>query len=320
MSTLDYLPFEEPLMELDKKIMSLELLGHVGSSEAHAELQELKKQKEALLLDIYKQLDPWQIVQVARHPRRPHPNDLIPLIFNDIDELEGDRHDAKAQAIFGGLARLNNKPVMVIAHKKGRTIQENLACNFSCAQPYDFRKAERLMLLAERFSIPVITFIDTKGAYPGIQAEEKNQSEAIARNLLTMSQLKTPIVSVIIGEGCSGGALAIGIADQNFMLENSYYAVISPEGCASILWRDAKEAPKAAEILQLTAKQLLSHKLIDAIVDEPLGGAHQNPQAMALELKSALIAAINNLQATPIKQLTENRYQRLRYFDKSYHD
>ena len=316
MNSLDYLPFEEPLLEFDEKIIELERMEHTSSKSIQTDLLALKKGRLELLQQIYHQLDPWQVVQVARHPNRPHTQELIAMIFTSIDHLEGDRHDAKAQAIFGGLALLDDQPVLIIAHKKGRSIEENLACNFSCAQPQDFRKAQRLMRLAERFSIPVITFVDTKGAFPGIEAEEKNQSEAIASNLLTMSELKTPIISVVIGEGCSGGALGIGIADRNYMLEYSYYAVISPEGCASILWRDAKDAPKAAQLLQLTAKELLAHKLIDGIIPEPLGGAHQNHEMMAQILKSVLVQSIKDLKAISSKKLLEERYQRLRYFDR----
>ena len=316
MNSLDYLPFEEPLLEFDEKIIELERMEHTSSKSIQTDLLALKKGRLELLQQIYHQLDPWQVVQVARHPNRPHTQELIAMIFTSIDDLEGDRHDAKAQAIFGGLALLDDQPVLIIAHKKGRSIEENLACNFSCAQPQDFRKAQRLMRLAERFSIPVITFVDTKGAFPGIEAEEKNQSEAIASNLLTMSELKTPIISVVIGEGCSGGALGIGIADRNYMLEYSYYAVISPEGCASILWRDAKDAPKAAQLLQLTAKELLAHKLIDGIIPEPLGGAHQNHEMMAQILKSVLVQSIKDLKAISSKKLLEERYQRLRYFDR----
>lgn len=316
MSSLNYLPFEEPLLELDQKIEELERLEQSGKGTMQPKIDELKAKRDKLLASLYKKLTPWEMVQVARHPMRPHPNDLIPKIFTHIEDLEGDRHDAKAQAIYGGLARLDGQPVMVIAHKKGRSIEENLACNFSCAQPQGFRKAERLMRLAERFNIPVITLIDTKGAYPGVEAEEKNQSEAIAKNLLTMAELKTPIISVIIGEGCSGGALAIGVADQNYMLAYAYYAVISPEGCASILWRDPKEAPKAAEILQLTAEQLLSHKLIDGIIEEPLGAAHHDPELMAKSLKAQLVKSLAALKAMPIDELTEKRYQRLRHFDQ----
>lgn len=316
MYPLDYLPFEEPLMELDQKIIELEKSEKSGLLTSNNNLLALTMKRDALLKDLYTDLNPWQIVQVARHSNRVHPNDLIQMMFTDTIELEGDRHHAKAQAIYGGLARLDNQPVMVIAHKKGRTIEENLACNFSCAQPADFRKAHRLMRLAEKFSIPVITFIDTKGAFPGIEAEEKNQSEAIAQNLLTMAELKTPIVSVIVGEGCSGGALAIGVADRNYMLEYSYYAVISPEGCSSILWRDAKEAPKAAEILQLTAKELLLHHLIDAIIPEPLGGAHRNPKQVAQTIQAQLIGSLKELKAMPLETLLQERYQRLRYFDR----
>lgn len=316
MTSMDYLPFEEPLFELDLRIAELEGLGIAASESQKKALLGLLDEKTDLLKSLYKHLTPWQIVQVARHPKRPHPNDLIPLIFTDINELEGDRHDSKAQAIYGALARLDERPVMVIAHKKGRSIEENKACNFSCAQPQDFRKAKRLMELAERFNIPVITLIDTKGAYPGIEAEEKNQSEAIAKNLLVMSELKVPIISVIIGEGCSGGALAIGVADRNFMMAYAYYAVISPEGCASILWHDAKQAPKAADILKLTATELLGHKLIDGIIDEPLGGGQQDQHAMAQALKQQLNRTLAELLEISSDELVKLRYERLRYFDK----
>ena len=246
-------------------------------------------------------------MQLARHPKRPYTLDYIEKIFTEFDELHGDRHASAGDSIVGGLAKLDGKPEMVIGHQKGRTTKEKVSRNFGMASPEAFRKALRLMKLAEKFSLPIFTFIDTPGAYPGITAEEKNQSEAIARNLFEMAELKTPIIATVLGEGCSGGALALGVSDRTLMLQYSYYSVISPEGCASILWKSAEKAAEAAEALNLTAKRLLSLKLIQEVIEEPLGGAHRNPGEMAVALKKRLIANLTSLQAITIPELVRAR-------------
>ncbi|MFQ6275339.1 acetyl-CoA carboxylase carboxyltransferase subunit alpha, partial [Coxiella burnetii] len=274
------------------------------------EVNKLEEKNAQLTRQIFSNLTAQQIVQLARHPLRPYTLDYIQRIFTDFNELHGDRHYSQASAIIGGLARLNGEPVMVIGHQKGRTTQEKIYRNFGMARPEGFRKALRLMKLAERFSIPVITLIDTPGAYPGIGAEERNQSEAIARNLFEMAQLKIPIICTIIGEGCSGGALAIGVGDRTLMLQYAYYSVISPEGCASILWKSAEKAGEAAEALGLTANRLYELGLIDEIIKEPLGGAHRDTDAMAEKLKKHLQANLTNLQAKSANDLLEERYRR----------
>ncbi len=312
MNHLNYLDFEKPLAELQEKIDELRRVGN----DHHAinltdEIVKLEEKRDALTSSIFSSLSASQVVQMARHPLRPYTIDYINEIFTEFDELEGDRHYSKAQAIVGGMARLDGKPVMVIGHQKGRTTKENVERNFSMANPEGFRKALRLMKMAERFHMPVITFIDTKGAYPGIGAEERNQSEAIARNLLEMSQLKTPIICVVIGEGCSGGALAIGVGDRVLMLQYAYYSVISPEGCASILWRSADRASDAAEALSLTADRLYDHGLIDEILPEPLGGAHRDPKVMAAVVKQHLLNNLSKLEAMTTDELLEARFQKL---------
>lgn len=308
---LNYLKFEEPIAELQEKIEELRRVGNDQEINLTEEINKLEEKQKNLIQQVFSQLTPSQIVQMARHPLRPFTLDYVSRIFTDYDELEGDRHFAKAQAIVGGTARLDGEPVLIIGHQKGRTTKENVERNFSMANPEGFRKALRLMKLAERFHLPIITFIDTKGAYPGIGAEERNQSEAIARNLLEMSQLKTPILCVIIGEGCSGGALAIGVGDCVMMLQYAYYAVISPEGCASILWRSAERAADAADALGLTAERLYDLGLIDEILPEPLGGAHRDVDAMAKQMKSRLIHRLKSLQALSIEDLLAKRYQKL---------
>ncbi len=307
---LDYLDFEQPIAELQEKIDELRRVGTSQDLNLTEEVARLEEKSAALTRQIFSSLSAQQIVQLARHPLRPYTNDYISRIFTDFDELQGDRHFSKASAIVGGLARLNGESVMVIGHQKGRATKQKVERNFGMANPEGFRKALRLMKLAERFNVPVITLIDTPGAYPGIGAEERNQSEAIARNLLEMSQLKTPIICAIIGEGCSGGALAIGVGDRTLMLQYSYYSVISPEGCATILWKSAEKAKDAAEALNLTAKRLKSLNLIDEIVDEPLGGAHRHMDEMAMRLKDSLIANLAVLKAKPIDTVVEERYQR----------
>jgi acetyl-CoA carboxylase carboxyl transferase subunit alpha len=308
---LNYLDFEQPIAELQEKIEELRRVGNDQEINLTDEIAKLEEKQASLIRQVFSQLTPAQVVQMARHPLRPYTFDYIERIFTDFDELEGDRHFAKAQAIVGGMARLDGEPVMIIGHQKGRTTKENVERNFSMANPEGFRKALRLMKMAERFNMPVITFIDTKGAYPGIGAEERNQSEAIARNLLEMSQLKTPIICVVIGEGCSGGALAIGVGDAVLMLQYSYYAVISPEGCASILWRSAERAADAADALGLTADRLYDLGLIDEVLPEPLGGAHRDVDAMAALVKEHLLTRLAGLKALPQDELLAKRYQKL---------
>lgn len=307
---LDYLDFEQPIAELQEKINELRRVGSNKELNLTDEVRRLEEKSAQLTHQIFANLSAQQVVQLARHPLRPYTLDYIERIFTDFEELHGDRHFSNASSIVGGLARLNGESVMVIGHQKGRTTKQKVDRNFGMANPEGFRKALRLMKMAERFDIPVITLMDTPGAYPGIGAEERNQSEAIARNLFEMSQLKTQIICTIIGEGCSGGALAIGVGDCTLMLQYSYYSVISPEGCASILWKSADKARDAAEALNLTAERLLSLKLIDEIIPEPLGGAHRDVDEMAGILKEALVIRLNKLKAKPMGQLLEERYER----------
>lgn len=304
---LDYLDFEQPIAELEEKIEELRRVGSEQDINISAEITTLQQKSAELTKLIFSKLTDQQIVQVARHPKRPYTLDYIKKIFTEFDELHGDRHSSSGDSIIGGLAKLNDQPVMVIGHQKGRTTKEKVARNFGMASPEAFRKALRLMKLAEKFNVPVITFIDTPGAYPGITAEEKNQSEAIARNLYEMVELKTPIIATILGEGCSGGALALGVADRTLMLQYSYYSVISPEGCASILWKSAASAPEAAEALNLTAARLLSLKLIQEVIEEPLGGAHRDFDLMSSRLKERLVANLQTLQSLPRDQLLKAR-------------
>lgn len=307
---LDYLDFEQPIAELQAKIDELRRVGTSQEINLTEEVNKLEEKNAKLTRQIFSNLTAQQIVQLARHPLRPYTLDYIQRVLTDFNELHGDRHYSQASAIIGGLARLDGEPVMVIGHQKGRTTQEKIYRNFGMVRPEGFRKALRLMKLAERFSIPVITLIDTPGAYPGIGAEERNQSEAIARNLFEMAQLKIPIICTIIGEGCSGGALAIGVGDRILMLQYTYYSVISPEGCASILWKSAEKAGEAAEALGLTANRLHELGLIDEIIKEPLGGAHRDIDAMAEKLKKRLQANLTNLQAKLTNDLLEERYRR----------
>lgn len=308
--TLDYLDFEQPIEELQSKIKELRRVGSSADLNLADDIARLEQKCERLTQQIFANLSAHQIVQLARHPLRPYTMDYIPLLFSDFQELHGDRHCSKGAAIVGGLARLAGQPVMVIGHQKGRTTRQKVDRNFGMANPEGFRKALRLMQLAERYSIPVITLIDTPGAYPGLGAEERNQSEAIARNLLEMTQLKTPIICAVIGEGCSGGALAIGVGDCTLMLEYAYYSVISPEGCASILWKKADKALEAAQALNLTADRLLSLGLIDQVIQEPLGGAHRDPQKMAACLQSVMIDQLKHLQSISVADLLKQRYQK----------
>jgi len=307
---LDYLDFEQPIAELEEKIEELRRVGTGQDINISEEIAKLKEKSQALTKSIFSNLNAQQIVQLARHPLRPYTMDYIQEIFTDFQELHGDRHFAKASAMIGGLARFDGQPVIVIGQHKGRGTKEKVERNFGMATPEGFRKALRLMKLAERFKLPVMTFIDTPGAYPGIGAEERNQSEAIARNLFEMSQLRTPIICTVLGEGCSGGALAIGVGDKTLMLQYSYYSVISPEGCASILWKSAEKAGEAAEALRLTAKHLLKFNLVDEIIPEPLGGAHRDLTAMSDTLKARLAAHLTQLESIPIDTLLEQRYTR----------
>lgn len=309
--SLTHLPFEAPIAELEEKIEELLRVGNDQDLNLSKEVAKLEERRDQKIRQLFSSLTPHQIVQLARHPLRPHTLDYMDSIFTDFQPLEGDRHSSKAAAIVGGLARLNDEPVMVIGHQKGRTTKENVERNFSMANPEGFRKALRLLKMAEKFHLPVFTFIDTKGANPGVDAEEHNQSEAIARNLMEMSNLKTPIIATVIGEGCSGGALAIGVADRILMLQYSYYAVISPEGCASILWRSADKAVDAADALGLTADRLFELGLIDEVIMEPLGGAHRDKAAIVSSVKDRLVANLRDTKSLPLDQLLEARYHKL---------
>ncbi|MFN7096875.1 MAG: acetyl-CoA carboxylase carboxyltransferase subunit alpha [Gammaproteobacteria bacterium] len=307
--TQNFLEFERPIAELQAKIEELRMVG-VGNDLAE-EIKRLELKSNELTEKICANLQPWDIAQMARHPDRPHTLDYIPLIFDEFDELHGDRHFADDKAIIGGIARLNGKSVMVIGQEKGRKTKEKVVRNFGMANPEGYRKALRLMEMAEKFNLPIITLIDTAGAYPGIGAEERNQSEAIARNLFVMSELKTPIICTVIGEGGSGGALALGVGDVVLMLQYSIYSVISPEGCASILWKSASKAPEAAAAMGLNAERIKQLGLIDEIIPEPLGGAHRDINAMACRLKQVLTDKLNTLQEMPMDKLLTRRYQRL---------
>ena len=306
-----FLDFEHAISDLESNIEALRLAQGDSAVDISEEIARLEKKGQSLTKDIYAKLTPWQISQVARHPQRPFTLDYLKLVFTDFEELHGDRAFADDHAIVGGLARFNGEPVMVIGHQKGADTKEKLFRNFAMPRPEGYRKALRLMRLAEKFGIPIFTFIDTPGAYPGIDAEERGQSEAIGRNLYEMAGIKVPIVVTVIGEGGSGGALAIGVGDIVQMLQYSTYSVISPEGCASILWKSAEKASDAAEIMGITASRLKSLGLIDKVVNEPLGGAHRDPEAMATNLKKALQEALKQLDEMSTDELLEARYKRL---------
>lgn len=308
----EYLDFELPIAELEAKIESLRAVaGQDDEINLDDEIARLQKKSEELTKKTFANLDAWQVSRMARHPNRPYTLDYIEQIFTEFEELAGDRAFSDDKAIVGGLARLDGKPVMVIGHQKGRTVKEKVKRNFGMPAPEGYRKALRLMEMAERFKLPIITFIDTPGAYPGVGAEERGQSEAIARNLREMSMLKVPIICTVIGEGGSGGALAIGVGDKVNMLQYSTYSVISPEGCASILWKSADKASTAAEVMGLTADRLQKLQLIDNIIPEPLGGAHRNYEQMAQNLKQRLLADLADLEILDPDTLLERRYQRL---------
>ena len=307
----NYLDFEQPIAELEAKIEELRFVGDDSDINIGEEISKLEEKSRSLTQSIFSKLDAWQTSKLARHPLRPYTLDYVERIFTDFQELHGDRAFADDQALVGGLARLDGMPVMIIGHQKGRDTRENIRRNFGMPRPEGYRKALRLMKLAERFRIPVLTFIDTPGAYPGIDAEERNQSEAIARNLFEMAALETPIVCTVIGEGGSGGALAIGVGDRVMMLEYSTYSVISPEGCASILWKSADKAAEAAEAMGITAKSLKDLGLIDQIIREPLGSAHRDVDETARNIKQALISALESFEKIGMEKLLEQRYQRL---------
>ena len=307
----NYLDFEQPIAELEAKIEGLRLVGSGTGLNINEEIGRLQDKSLKLTEEIFSSLSAWQVSQLARHPRRPYMLDYIERIFTDFDELHGDRVFGDDPAIVGGPARLQGEAVMVIGHQKGRDVKEKVRRNFGMPKPEGYRKALRLMEMAERFKMPILTFIDTPGAYPGIDAEERGQSEAIARNLAVMSRLKTPIISTVIGEGGSGGALAIGVCDALLMLQYSTYSVISPEGCASILWKTADKAPEAAEAMGLTAERLRQLGFVDELVKEPLGGAHRDFEVMADNLRKALIRQLKKLRAMDDDRLLERRYERL---------
>lgn len=307
----NYLDFEQPIAELEAKINELRLMGNESELNLGKEIELLRQKSEQLTRTIFSKLSSWQIAQMARHPQRPYTLDYVRHLFTDFVEMHGDRAYADDAAIVGGLARLDGRPVMIIGHQKGRDVRERSRRNFGMPRPEGYRKAKRLMETAARFSLPVFTFIDTPGAYPGVDAEERGQSEAIARNLFVMADLPTPIISTVIGEGGSGGALAIGVADHLMMLQYSTYSVISPEGCAAILWKDAAKAPEAAEALGITAPRLKELGLIDEIIEEPLGGAHRDVEQHMSRVKESLLKALDTVCAIPIEQLLDRRYQRL---------
>lgn len=314
--SLDFLDFEQPIAELKEKIDQLRRVGTDSNLNINKEIARLEAKSEDLTRLIFSKLTDWQVVQLARHPLRPHALDYIHKIFTEFDELHGDRLYKDDAAIVGGTARLNNRPVMVIGQQKGRSTKEKIKRNFGMASPEGYRKAQRLMKLAEKFNMPIITFIDTAGAYPGVGAEERGQSEAIAMSLAVMSRLKVPIISTVIGEGGSGGALALGVCDKLLMLQYSIYSVISPEGCASILWKKADKASLAAETMHLTVNKLFKLGLVDQIIEEPLGGAHRNVNKICHDLKVAIEQQLDFISQYSQNQLPDMRYQRLMRFGR----
>jgi len=308
----NFLDFEQPIAELEAKIEELRHASHGQAFNIEDEVVRLREKLKIKTAEIFRNLSSWQITQLSRHPARPYTLDYISVICEEFHELAGDRAYADDAAIVGGIGRINSRSVVIIGHQKARDTKGKVRRNFGMPRPEGYRKALRLMKLAERFKLPLLTLIDTPGAYPGVGAEERGQSEAIARNLLEMADLRVPIVCTVIGEGGSGGALAIGVGDRTVMLQYSTYSVISPEGCASILWKSADKAKDAAEALGLTAPRLLELGLIDKLVREPLGGAHRNPHSMAVRLKAVLLNQLDELEALPIDELLEQRYHRLR--------
>lgn len=311
--SLNFLDFEQPIAELEAKIEELQLVnsGQELDLDLEEQIAQLREKNKEQTRKIFENLDPWQTARVARHPQRPYTEDYLPRIFTEFDELAGDRAYADDKAIVGGIARIDDKPVMIIGHQKGRTTSEKVKRNFGMPRPEGYRKALRLMEMAERFNMPIITFIDTPGAYPGIGAEERGQSEAIAKNLQVMARLNVPIICTVIGEGGSGGALAIGVGDRVNMLQYSTYSVISPEGCASILWKTAEKASTAAEAMGITANRIKELELIDTVIPEPMGGAHRNVDEMAAQLKQTIKSQLEELEGLSKEELIEKRYQRL---------
>ncbi|MDI1252097.1 acetyl-CoA carboxylase carboxyltransferase subunit alpha [Thermomonas sp.] len=310
----NYLDFEQPIADLETKIQELRHASNAPAVNIDAEVHALQDKLRRRTATIFRDLTPWQVSQLSRHPSRPYTLDYLRVICDEFQELAGDRAFADDNAIVGGLARIDGRSVVVIGHEKGRDSKSKVRRNFGMPKPEGYRKALRLMHMAERFGLPLLTFIDTMGAWPGIDAEERGQSEAIARNLLEMSELRVPIICTVIGEGGSGGALAIGVGDITNMLEYSTYSVITPEGCASILWRDAAKAKDAAEQMGITSKRLFELGLIDKVVREPTGGAHRNPVQMAKRLKAVLLNELDTLQGVPVEELLERRYRRLRSY------
>ncbi len=308
---LNYLPFEQPIAELEQKIEELRLVGNDNQLNIGDEISRLEEKKVALTQSLFSNLGAWEVSQLARHPKRPYTLDYIQHAFTDFEEMHGDRHYADDRAIVGGIARLDGRPVMVIGHQKGREVKEKVLRNFGMPRPEGYRKALRLMETAERFNMPIVTLIDTPGAYPGIGAEERGQSEAIAYNLAVMSRLKTPIISTVIGEGGSGGALAIGVCDELMMLQYGTYSVISPEGCASILWKSADRASDAAKAMGITSDRLKEIGIVDTIVTETMGGAHVAHEQMAQNLKENILAALERMGEYSMDELLERRYNRL---------
>jgi acetyl-CoA carboxylase carboxyl transferase subunit alpha len=306
------LDFEKPILELEKKIQELKNYSSGKKIDLSPELKRLEEKLESLRKETYSNLTPWQRVQLARHPQRPYTLDYIALMMTDFLELHGDRSFSDDKAIITGFARLDGRKVMVIGHQKGRDLKDNLRRNFGCAHPEGYRKALRVMKLAEQSNLPVVIFIDTPGAYPGMGAEERGQAQAIAYNLREMTDISVPIIATVIGEGGSGGALGIGVADRVFVLENAYYSVISPEGCAAILWKDSARAPDAAEALKLTGPDLLKLGIIDGVIPEPLGGAHRDPQKTVLSVKEVLVKNLKELSSFQKEKLIELRYRKFR--------
>ncbi len=316
MTKRHFLEFEQPVADLEAKIDELRYVQNESAVDISEEIDRLSKKSQILTKDIYSGLSPWQVTQIARHPQRPYTLDYVGEVFTDFQELHGDRHYADDQSIVGGLARFNGQACVVLGHQKGRDTKERAQRNFGMSRPEGYRKALRLMKLAEKFGLPVFTFVDTPGAYPGIGAEERGQSEAIGRNIFEMAQLEVPIIVTIIGEGGSGGALAISVGDQLLMLQHSIYSVISPEGCASILWKTAERAADAAEQLGITAHRLKALGLVDKIVNEPVGGAHRDAKQMAAFLKRALNDAFRQVSDLPKRQLVQRRYERLQAYGR----
>jgi acetyl-CoA carboxylase carboxyl transferase subunit alpha len=313
---LNFLDFEQPIAELEAKIDELRLVGHDNKINIQEEIERLQKKSLALTESIFAGLTPWQISQLSRHPQRPYLLDYTRRICDEFHELHGDRAYAEDPAIIGGLARMDGRPLVIIGHQKGRDTKEKILRNFGMPRPEGYRKALRLMEMAERFRLPIVTFIDTPGAYPGVGAEERGQSEAIARNLRVMARLRTPILCTVVGEGGSGGALAIGVGDRTLMLQYSTYSVISPEGCASILWKSADKAQLAAEAMAITSDKLREQGLVDIVIPEPLGGAHRNPDATAAAVKAALLEQLDILQSMDPDTLVAERHKRLLGYGK----